>query len=121
MITVLVVDDEFGVAEVIEAILEDEGYRVITAVNGRQGLARAAESHPDVILLDVMMPILSGPAMLKALKADPALAHIPVVMMSSLDPASVDAQAEGHVGLLRKPFRTSSILRAVTDALNHKG
>jgi CheY-like chemotaxis protein len=118
MITVLVVDDEFGVAEVIAAILEDEGYRVITAVNGKQGLARAAEAKPDVILLDVMMPILSGPAMLRALKADPALARIPVVMMSSLDPASVEAQCEGHVGLLRKPFRASTILRTITEALD---
>lgn len=117
MLTVLVVDDEFGVAEVIAAILEDEGYRVITAVNGKQGLARAVESKPDMILLDVMMPIMNGPSMLRALKADPVLAAIPVVMMSSLDPASVNAQCEGHVGLLRKPFRATGILQAVTEAI----
>ena len=111
MRTVLVVDDEFGVAEVIEAILEDEGYRVLTAVNGRQGLARLAENRPDLVLLDMMMPIVDGPAMLKAMKADPQFADIPVVMMSSLDPRSVDAECTGYAAFLRKPFRAA----AVTD------
>jgi CheY-like chemotaxis protein len=111
MRTVLVVDDEFGVAEVIEAILEDEGYRVLTAVNGRQGLVRLAENRPDLVLLDMMMPILDGPAMLKAMKAEPQFADIPVVMMSSLDPRSVDAECSGYVAFLRKPFRAA----AVTD------
>ena len=117
MLTVLVVDDEFGVAEVIAAILEDEGYRVLTAVNGKQGLARAGEARPDIILLDMMMPIMDGPTMLRALKADPALASIPVVMMSSLDAASVEAQCQGHVGFLRKPFRAASVTHVIAETL----
>ena len=69
MATVLVVDDEFGIVDVLETILTDEGYRVLTACNGKQGLVRLAEQKPDVILLDFMMPILGGDGMLRAMAA----------------------------------------------------
>ncbi|HET6803921.1 MAG TPA: response regulator [Frateuria sp.] len=111
MHTVLVVDDEFGVAEVLEAILQDEGYRVVTAINGRQGLDRARETPPDLILLDLMMPIMGGAAMLEALRADAALAHVPVVVMSSLDEAAVRDSCSGYRAFLRKPFRMAEVLR----------
>ena len=117
MALILVVDDEFGVAEVIEAILEDEGHRVVTAVNGRQGLARLAETRPDLVLLDVMMPIVDGPTTLRAIQADPALAGVPVVMMSSLDRATVAAQAPGAAGFLRKPFRAQVLADLVATLL----
>ena len=66
MATVLVVDDEFGIVDVLETILTDEGYRVLTACNGKQGLVRLSEEKPEVILLDFMMPILGGGDMLRA-------------------------------------------------------
>ena len=84
MPTVLVVDDEFGIVDVLETILSDEGYRVLTACNGKQGLARLAEEKPEVILLDFMMPILSGSQMLRAMALEPAYQRIPVIIMSSL-------------------------------------
>ncbi len=118
MRTVLVVDDEFGVAEVIEAILEEDGYRVLTAVNGRQGLARLAEYKPDLVLLDLMMPILDRPSMLRAMKADPAFKDIPVVMMSSARPrARSTRSASGYVAFLRKPFRAAAITDLVARLL----
>ena len=61
--TILVVDDEFGVVEVLTAALEDEGYRVMAAANGRHGLERLAENRPDLVIVDFMMPILDGAAM----------------------------------------------------------
>ena len=84
MATVLVVDDEFGIVDVLETILTDEGYRVLTACNGKQGLVRLSEEKPEVILLDFMMPILGGGDMLRAMAAEPAYQRIPVIMMSSL-------------------------------------
>ncbi len=87
MPTVLVVDDEFGIVDVLETVLTDEGYRVLTACNGKQGLARLSEKKPDVILLDFMMPILSGGEMLRAMAAEPAYQRIPVIMMSALSEA----------------------------------
>ena len=64
MATVLVVDDEFGIAELFDAILTDEGYRVLTAINGRHGLEMLAQERPDLVFLDYMMPVMDGAAML---------------------------------------------------------
>jgi len=91
---ILVVDDEFSVAEVLESILVDVGHEVVTAANGRQGLERAEERTPDVVLLDFMMPILSGASMLKAMREDPALCNIPVVIMSSLPESNLSESAK---------------------------
>ncbi len=113
MRTILVVDDEFGVAEVLEAILVDEGYRVMTALNGRDGLAQMAAAPPDAVLLDYMMPVMDGCAMLAAMQADAALAGIPVVMMSALPEAAIADRVTGYAGFLRKPFRVDAVLRAV--------
>ena len=71
MRTILVVDDEWAIAEVLESLLSDEGYRVIIANNGRQALERLSEWPPDLIMLDFMMPVMDGRATLEALKGDP--------------------------------------------------
>ena len=78
MTTVLVVDDEPLIAMVLQAALEDENYRVLTAANGKQGLQRLAETRADIVVLDMMMPVMNGPAMLRALAADPDLAASPL-------------------------------------------
>jgi CheY-like chemotaxis protein len=117
--SILVVDDEFGIADVLQEILTDAGYGVAVALNGRQGLERARELAPDLVLADFMMPVLDGPGLLRALAGDPALAVIPVVMMSSLPEATVIA-ACGPLrlaGFLRKPFRIAAVLRAIALAL----
>ena len=62
---VLVVDDEFGVADLIDAILTDEGHRVLTAANGRQGLEMLAKEQLDLVFLDYMMPVMDGTVMLQ--------------------------------------------------------
>jgi CheY-like chemotaxis protein len=69
---ILVVDDEFSVAEVLQSVLADSGHEVVTAVHGRQGLELLGKRLPDLVLLDFMMPIMDGPAMLKAMREDPA-------------------------------------------------
>src|SRR6185437_10829815 len=104
MRTVLVVDDEFGIAEVLAELLGDAGYRVLTAIHGRQALERLVETRPDVILLDFMMPVLKGPGTLAALAGDPRHQGIPVVMMSSLPEPVVAEQVHGYAAFLRKPF-----------------
>src|SRR5690242_9623508 len=115
MRTVLVVDDEYGVAEVLEAVLQDEGYRVVTAINGRQGLDRALEMAPDLIMLDLMMPIMGGAATLQALQAHPTLNRVPVVLMSSLDEAAVRETCHGYRAFLRKPFRMAEMLALLEE------
>ena len=84
MKTVLVVDDEFGFAEALASILSDAGFRVFIAVNGRQALDRIREVRPHLVVLDFMMPVLSGAATLEALRGDPVTARLPVIMVSAM-------------------------------------
>ena len=118
MATVLVVDDEFGIVDVLETLLTDEGYRVLTACNGKQGLVKLSEERPDVILLDFMMPILGGGEMLLAMAAEPAYQRIPVIMMSSLREDVIAERCKGYAAFLHKPFRVSAVLSAVARVLD---
>jgi len=110
MATVLVVEDEFGIADLIEAVLEDEGYRVLTAVNGRQGLELLTGERPDLVFLDYMMPVMDGSAVLRSIADDLSLRDIPVVMMSSLPEATVAERCNGYVIFMRKPFKISHVI-----------
>jgi signal transduction histidine kinase/CheY-like chemotaxis protein/ligand-binding sensor domain-containing protein len=83
--TVLVIDDDANVRDLMERTLAKDGYRVVTAADGPRGLTLARELKPAVITLDVMMPGMDGWAVLTALKADPDTADIPVVMMTIVD------------------------------------
>lgn len=118
MKTILVVDDEVGIADTLAAVLGDEGYRVMLAVNGRQALerARAAEAPPDLILLDYMMPVMNGAETFAALQADPALASIPVILMSAVAPPPVRALFPGDA-YLEKPFQLEELLAAIAKRI----
>ena len=118
MTTVLVVDDEPLIAMALEAALEDAGHRVATAANGRQGLERLTEApRPDLVLLDMMMPVMNGPAMLAAMAADPALRGIPVIVLSSLPEEAVRARAGGVAAILLKPCTAEQVLDAIAGVL----
>lgn len=103
--TVLVIDDEPSIVALIEEVLGVEGYRVVAAV-GEAALRCARDVHPDVILLDLMMPGLDGVEVSQRLRADPATARIPIVAMSACSQSRLSAT----VGLMRangqlsKPF-----------------
>ena len=110
MATVLVVEDEFGVADLIEAVLEDEGYRVLIAANGKQGLELLSRERPDLIFLDYMMPVMDGAGMLRGIVDDPSLRDIPVVLMSSLPEATVAERCSGYASFMRKPFKITDVV-----------
>ena len=109
MTTVLVIDDEFGIAELFEAVLEDEGYRVLTATNGKHGLEVLAEERADLVFLDYMMPVMDGAGVLSGMKANPTLQGIPVVMMSSMPEAAVAERCSGYNTFMRKPFKIAEV------------
>jgi CheY-like chemotaxis protein len=119
MQTVLVVDDEFFIADVLVKILADEGYRVLSACNGKQGLTRLADEKPDLVLLDFMMPLLDGAGMLRAMAAEPAYERIPVIMMSALEESVIAEKCSGYAAFLRKPFRAAEVLSAVARILDN--
>jgi CheY-like chemotaxis protein len=113
MARVLVIDDEFGIAELLRAVLEDEGHKVATAPNGRQGLALLETDSPDIIFLDYMMPVMDGAAVLKELTGNGSPPSIPVVMMSSIPESSVAQRCSGYVLFLRKPFSVFDVIDVV--------
>jgi CheY-like chemotaxis protein len=116
--TILVVDDELGAIEVVATALEDEGYRVLTAANGRHGLEKLREGQVDLALVDFMMPLLDGAGMGRAMKQDPALTSIPIIMMSAVGEPMVRERFDGYALFLRKPFRVNTLLEAVRRVLD---
>lgn len=118
MTTILVVDDEPLIAMALEAALEDAGYRVVTASNGQQGLERLAEvPRPDLVLLDMMMPVMNGPAMLAAMAAHPDLDGIPVIILSSLPEEAVRARIKGAAAIVRKPYAADEVLDVIARVI----
>ncbi len=114
---ILIVDDEFGLAEVVAEMLADRGHDVDVALNGETALARMAERRPDLVLLDVVMPLLDGLELLRRMRAREALAGVPVILMTSI-PAMVPADVGRiHQGLLVKPFRPDELLALVQRVL----
>jgi CheY-like chemotaxis protein len=120
MTVILVVDDEPLIAMALEAALEDVGYEVVTAANGRQGLERLAEVRADLVLLDMMMPVMSGPAMLAAMAAQPELAGIPVIILSSLPEAAIRGRTTGVAAIIRKPYTVDQVLGEIAKALREE-
>jgi CheY-like chemotaxis protein len=111
--TVLVIDDEAAVRDLMQRFLIREGFRVVTAAGGEEGLRRARELRPDAITLDVMLPGMDGWAVLSALKADPGVADIPVIMLTIVDDRNL-GYALGASDYLTKPIdreRLVTVLR----------
>lgn len=108
---VLIVDDEFGIVEAIRDLLSDEGYRTVIARNGREALERMAEERPALVLLDYMMPVMNGPALLEAMHRDKHLWDVPTVMMSASTPDRW--RHLSCTAFLPKPFTLAQLLATV--------
>jgi CheY-like chemotaxis protein len=110
--TVLVIDDDPTVHDLMQRFLSKEGLRVVVAADGKEGLRLAKEVHPDAITLDVLMPGMDGWAVLSALKADPALADIPVIMITIADEKQV-GYSLGVADYLTKPVDWKRLTRVL--------
>ena len=117
MAIVLVVEDEFGIAELFDVVLTEEGYRVLTAMNGKLGLEMLVKERPDMVFMDYMMPVMDGSVMLAAMAADPVLQHIPVVLMSSMPETQVAERCSGYTRFMRKPFKLAQVLTLTKQLL----
>jgi two-component system, OmpR family, alkaline phosphatase synthesis response regulator PhoP len=118
--TILVVDDEEDILLLCRVNLEFEGYNVITASSGAEGLARAREKHPQLVLLDVMMPTMDGWHVLEALKATPDTEDTPVVMLTAR--VQGEDQMRGWSGgaadYIMKPFSPVALLETIRSVLH---
>ena len=119
-LTILNVNDEDTIRYVLSRMLKSEGYSVIEAVNGQEGL-RLAQNGPALILLDVQLPDISGYRVCEALKADPATAAIPVLMISAnfVQPADQAAGLQsGAAAYLTHPVSASDLSEAIERLLS---
>jgi CheY-like chemotaxis protein len=114
--TILVGDDDPSLRELIRAVL-GPGYRFVEAADGREVLTVARDVRPDLIVLDVMLPGLSGIEVLDILRADEELRETPVVVITAWSHAEVDAWTAGADRFVSKPFDPDELSNAVEELL----
>jgi CheY-like chemotaxis protein len=112
---ILVIDDETSIRDVLIEVLEEEGYGVVTAANGLEAISvlRHSSEPPCVILLDLMMPVMTGWEFRKEQQQDPALAAIPVVLLSATQNIKKEASALGAAAHIPKPIDFDTLLATV--------
>lgn len=117
--TILVVDDEPDVLLLCKVNLEFEGYEVLEAHDGEEALERINMDHPDLILLDVMMPGMDGWQVLSAVMSDPSTSEIPVVMLTAKvqEGDQMRGLTDGAADYVTKPFNPIALSRTVKEAL----
>jgi DNA-binding response OmpR family regulator len=121
-IKVLIVDDEPDLVSTVEYRLKFADCQVVTASNGEEGLKRAGDEQPDVILLDTNMPVMDGHEMLRRLRADATLKDTPVIMLTArCEPADVAAASEHGVSdYVTKPFDFAELADKIQRALKDR-
>lgn len=119
---ILVVDDEPDLVSTVQCHLGWCHYEVITATNGKEGLEKAVNEKPDLILLDVSMPVMNGHEMLERLRKHPDLKDIPVIMLTALCEADDIAivSSYGISDYVTKPFDFAELMEKIANALENK-
>lgn len=119
---ILIVDDEPDLVSTIQCRLEWCNCEVITAANGREGLEKAENDRPDLILLDTNMPVMNGHEMLKHLRGNSDLKDIPVIMVTVIcEPKDIaTASSYGIADYVTKPFDFAELMEKVAKVLEHK-
>jgi len=123
--TILVVDDEKKIREMLDLRLTSEGYTVIQAENGEEGVLQAKKHKPDMIIMDVMMPRMDGAEAVKVIQEDPDTKDIPVIFLTSMitkeeeneQAFGIELDAKKHK-FIAKPFDTANLLAEIQKSLN---
>lgn len=113
---ILIVEDEQSIATLLRDTLEDEGYTVLIAGNGQEALDLLSVARPALILTDVMMPILDGMALCRAIQAHPAYQSIPVIVMSAIA-GSLPDQGCRAIAFIKKPFDLQHVVDMVGNTI----
>ncbi len=117
--TILVVDDDPDIRDVIAETLADEGFNVVTSGDGQAAVDIALEHPPNLIVLDLMMPKMSGWQVIEALQASPRGATIPIVLVSASRDLERTAKQSEVAACLAKPFDLESLVRVVEQHVGH--
>jgi CheY-like chemotaxis protein len=112
--SILIVEDEYGLAELLRDMLIELGYEVSLAINGRLALDVLREREIHLVLTDAMMPVMDGPELARAMRADERHRRIPIVMMTSLR-AAVPQTPGLYEAVLGKPFTPAALMKVLDD------
>jgi len=118
---ILVVDDDVDLVAVMKGTLESKPYEVIVAYNGKEGLEKAKKEKPDLILLDIMMPVMDGFNFAEQFGKEPSLAKIPVLALTSFSESLGQPFPFQVAEYLRKPLKPKELIAKVEEHLKRKG
>ena len=125
---ILLIDDDGDFIEATKIVLESKPYEVIEASEGEEGLRRAREEKPDLIILDVIMPVKDGFTAAEEFKKDPELCNIPIIMLTSYSEKGAETSIAASRGLtleaedyIDKPIKPEELLRRVEKQLRKAG
>lgn len=116
--TVLVVEDEPDIRLLLRTVLESEGYRVVEAATGKDAVSAAAEARPNLILMDISLPLLDGLSATRLIKADDALRDTPVLAVSAYASARRRAVRAGCADFVAKPIDLEELKAVVNRLIN---
>ena len=117
--TILAVDDSASIRLMLSFTLKENGYRVIEAQDGRDGLAKLRDEAVDMVITDLNMPNLDGIGLIRGIRANPSSKFTPVIMLTteSQDARKHEARAAGATGWITKPFRPEQLLAVVRKVI----
>ncbi len=117
--TILIVDDETSFLDILQIILQRAGYKTVVTANGREGLRLVYEHRPSLVVLDDMLPGISGGDICMTLKNDPSVSHIPVILYSA-GPRVREREFIRQIGanaVMSKPFKPKDVVQLVAECL----
>ena len=119
MTKILVVDDEQGILDLLVEGLSDEGFDVKSANNGASALVQIYREQPDIVLLDLMIPVVNGYQVLRELRNNPTTKRLPIILLTAVSPAEGEQVAIqlGANYYMNKPWKLSTMLKVIGDAL----
>lgn len=113
MPTVLIVDDEYVLADILGDVLEDEGYGVVKARSARKGLELLEQTRPDLVITDYMMPGMNGAEFARAIRAKPLFANVPIILMTGAQGLEGRSAPELFTQVVDKPFHLDALLARI--------
>ncbi|WP_294205430.1 response regulator [uncultured Chryseobacterium sp.] len=117
---IMVCDDDQGVLDVIEMMLDSSGYTAFTEINSTNLISEIKKNQPDLVLLDLWMPVLSGDQVVRAIRADQNISHLPVIILSASRDGDDIAMEAGADAFLSKPFDMDELIDTIEDLLKNK-
>ena len=117
MTTILVVDDEYLIADILAFALEDEGYMVVKAGNGRRGLEVLDRERPSLVITDFMMPIMDGLEFAQAIRARTQSPDLPIILMSGAHGSVGRDRSDLFAAVFDKPFDINAVIATVAQLI----